>query len=585
MSILNHLKALRKKPSVQDLTKKMVLSVVKTRTIPSWKQWKQLPRTLTTNERRVSLCAILVMGISLFVLGGRYVIVHQTVVPAVGGEYTEALIGNPQFINPLYASVSDVDADLTRLVFSGLMQYDINNGLTTDLAESYDISDDGKTYTFVLRQGAKWHDGNPVTVSDVVGTFSLLQNPEYKSPLSVSFKDVSISEIDARTVQFTLKEPFAPFLSALTVGLLPGSAWDLIPAKNATLAEINLRPIGSGPYRFDKFSKDRLGNIRSYTLERNDDFYGQSPKISKLTFRFYPDAQSAVDALQKQHVDGTSFVPSTEIEPLSKDRDLQLLFPTLPQYTAVFFNDTKVPALKEASVRTALTQAINRQLLVEQVLRNHARTVDGPILPNMLGFSSDIKQPAFDLVTAQTAIDTYKATLKEGETFKLTITTIDSQEFVDVATFIKTAWSAVGVETELRLVTADRLPADVLKNRDYDVLLAGELLGSDPDLYAFWHSSQVDYPGLNIALYQNKKADTLLEEARNAIDSNVRAEKYLAFQQLLMTDLPAVFLYQPTYTYATSSKIKGVNLPFILTPADRFADVETWYIETKHVLR
>ncbi len=184
MSIFDRIKGLRKQPSVQDLTKKMVLSVVKTRTFPSWKQWQHLPHTFTSTEKKISLSAVLVVAISLLFLGGRYVVLHQTVVPAVGGEYTEALIGTPQFINPLYASVNDVDADLTRLVFSGLMKYDPTLGLVPDLAESYDISDDGKTYTFVLREGAKWHDGNPVTVGDVVATFSILQNPEYKSPLS-----------------------------------------------------------------------------------------------------------------------------------------------------------------------------------------------------------------------------------------------------------------------------------------------------------------------------------------------------------------------------------------------------------------
>ncbi len=585
MSIFDRLKKLRKQPSVQDLTKKMVLSVVKTRTLPSWKQWQHLPRTLTAGERKVSISALTVMVACSLFLGGQYVFTHQTVVAAVGGQYTEALIGTPQFINPLYASVNDVDADLTRLVFSGLMKHDPQDGLVPDLAESYDVSDDGKTYTFVLREGVTWHDGNPVTVGDVVATFSILQNPEYKSPLSISFKDVSISEVDARTVQFTLKEPFSPFLSALTVGILPGQAWDLIPAKNATLAEINLRPIGSGPYRFDKFSKDRLGNIRSYTLVRNDDYYGEKPHISTLVFRFYTDTQSAIEALKKQNVEGVSFVPADEVETLTKDRDVQILFPALPQYTAVFFNDTKIAALKDATVRTALTQAIDRQALVNEALQGHGHAIDAPILQGMLGYSDQIKEPGFDAEAARTTIGAYNAKLKEGETLRLTLTTINSPEFIAVADFIKTAWMNAGVSTEIRLVDADRLPADVLKNRDYDVLLSGELLGSDPDPYAFWHSSQVDYPGLNIALYQNKKADALLEEARTSTNQETRAQKYQEFQQMLIKDLPAAFLYQPTYAYALSSSIKGVDLPSILTPSDRFANVESWYIKTKHVLR
>ncbi len=582
---MSFFKRLRQDPTMQDLTKKMVLSVVKTRAFPSWKQWQHLPRTLKPKERQLASGALLVMILSLLFLGGRYIVVHQTLVPAVGGEYSEALIGTPQLINPLYASLSDVDADLSRLIFSGLMKYDPKDGLVLDLAESYDLSDDGLTYTFVLRENARWHNGDPVTVNDVVTTFSMMQDPSYKSPLSVTFKDVRVEEVDERTVQFVLTEPFSPFLSALTAGIIPGQIWDFVPAKNATLAEANLQPLGSGPYKFDKFSKDRLGNIRSYTLVRNQDYYDESAKISRLTFRFYPDAMSAVDALSKKNVDGVSFVPSEAEALFARDRDVTLLHPLLPQYTALFFNQVRNSLLKDLDVRQALAMAIDRQALVATVLNNEAKVVDTAILPGMIGASDNVKEPGFDFQAAKASIEAVKAKLPADSKLALTLTTIDNPEFTAVAEFVRQAWSALGIEVTIVTVGVDKLQSEVLKERSYDVLLSGELLGADPDPYPFWHSSQVDYPGLNIALYANRDADKLIEKARAKSDPAARAEAYQQFQALLNDELPAIFLYQPSYTYAISSTVKGVEIPAILTPADRFAQINKWYLKTKRVLR
>ncbi|MEK7665286.1 MAG: ABC transporter substrate-binding protein, partial [Patescibacteria group bacterium] len=223
----------RKGQTTQDLTKQTVFHVAKTRAMPSWEQWKHVPHLLTATERLIGRIALVLVIVSSLTLIGRYLLLNQTIVPAVGGEYTEGLIGMPQFVNPLYAVTSDVDNDLTRLVFSGLMKYEPGVGLVGDLAESYDLSDDGKTYTFVLRDGARWHDGNPVRIADIIATFSMMQSPEYKSPLSVTFSDISIEQVDERTVQFMLTEPFAPFLSALTVGIMPSHIWATIPARSA----------------------------------------------------------------------------------------------------------------------------------------------------------------------------------------------------------------------------------------------------------------------------------------------------------------------------------------------------------------
>ncbi len=577
----------RKGPTTQDLTKRMVFSVTKKRAFPSWTQWKHLPRAFTLTERRVSVIALSAIVVSVLFLGGRYITLHATLVPTPGGEYVEALIGTPQFVNPLYANRSDADRDLTKLIYSGLMKQG-NEGLTTDLAESYDVSDDGKTYTFVLREHVRWHDGEPVTVTDVISTFAMLQNPEYRSPLYPTFREVDVTQVDDRTVQFTLTEPFAPFLSTLTVGIMPAHVWEFVPPKNATLAEANLQPIGSGPYKFEKFSKDKMGNVHSYTLVRNDQFYAKEPNVERLIFRFYPDSISAMDALVKKNVDGVSFIPTDRVDDFENDRDVTLWRPSIPQYTALFFNEVHAEVLKEKKVRQALSMAIEKERLVAEVLPNSARVVNAPVLPGMVGYDESIKGPSFDVDGARALLDEAGKTLKEGETirFSLTLTTIDHPEFIAAAEFIQQAWGLIGVETTLNVVSSPSLQSEVLRERSYDILLSGEFLANgDPDLYPFWHSSQSDYPGLNIALYQNRKVDTLIEEARTAIDTETRGAKYRELQALLIEDLPALFLYQPTYTYALSSDVQGADIQSITDPSDRFAGVVDWYLETAYVLK
>jgi len=198
--IIQTIKRLKKGPSTEDLAKRMVFSITKKRSFPSFEQWKHLPRSLSQPEKQIASGAITVFIVSLLFLGTNYIFTHQVIVPARGGEYTEALIGSPQFVNPLYANRSDVDRDLTRLVFSGLVAFN-GEAIVPDLAESYDISDDGKTYTFILKEDAEFHDGIKVTSEDIAFTLKSVQNELLKSPKRPNWIGVEIeiiNEINSR---------------------------------------------------------------------------------------------------------------------------------------------------------------------------------------------------------------------------------------------------------------------------------------------------------------------------------------------------------------------------------------------------
>lgn len=586
--------------SPRDLTFRQVLSATKKAGLPSWQQWKQLPRVLSLGERKVLLSAVAGVAASLLSLGGWYVATHRVDMPAVGGEYTEALIGEPRFVNPLYASASDVDTDLTHLVYSGLLKWDPESGLANDLASDVQVSEDGKTYTVKIRDDAKFHNGDDVRAADVIFTIDAVQDAQYRSPLSVSFRGVTVSQVDDKTVAFTLEEPFAPFLSTLTLGIMPAAIWGEIAPRNAALASRNLEPIGSGPYAFAEFSKDKSGNILSYTLTRNADYYGEPAKIDRLTFKFYATATEAVHALENRNVEGASFIPGDLEAEVADLRSVSLLHPNMPREVALYFNQSAAEALKDKAVRTAIAQAVDKSRLVEEVLGGNGQAIDAPILPGMLGEHAEITKIGHDVTAAAATLEEAGYKLTEGATVRalkkapadgkpnelsLTLTTVQDPEFVRAAELIAQELAAIGIKTEVTAVESTSFFASVIEPKSYQILLTGTLLGIDPDPYPFWHSSQNRVGGLNLALYANRNADTLLETARTAVNVDDRAKAYRDFQDLIAADIPAVFLYQSTYAYAISTKIKNANVTRIISPADRFADITEWYIKTKKALK
>ncbi len=610
----------RKQTGPKDLTMRHVLSVSKKRRFPTFRQWRQLPSILTQGEKQTIMGALLVITLSLTSLGVWYFITHRVEIPTVGGEYTEALIGEPQLINPLYASSNDADADIASLVFSGLLKWDPNQGLVNDLAESVDISEDGTVYTVKLRKDAVFHNGEEVRARDVLFTINAIQNPAYRSPLEVSFRGVEVSQIDDKTVAFILEEPFAPFLTTLTVGILPAGSWATIAPKNALLASLNLEPIGSGPYQFAEFSKDKAGNILTYTLKRNPNYYGEGPMIERLTFKFYQDADEAIRALENRNVEGMSFVPTDLEEEAEKIRGVRLLHPTIPRETVLFFNEDAQPILANKNVRRAIALAINKEAIVQDVLDGNGTVIDGPILPGMIGYHPDIAKIPLDRVQAAKLLEEEGYVVHEDATFRtnpkakpteteqdetedteetsseestnsdsadltLVLTTVQSPEFIRTAELLADQLKTIGIKIEINVVESEAFFDDVVAPRQYELLLTGVLLGVDEDPFPFWHSSQVGENGLNLAGYANRNVDTLLEEARLTTNEEERAAKYREFQDLLVEDIPAVFLYQSTYAYAISEKIRNVQIDRIAIPSHRFAKIESWYIKTKKAFK
>jgi peptide/nickel transport system substrate-binding protein len=574
-----------------DLAMRQVLAVKPTKRLPSVRQWMQLPRFLSPFERRLAILGLLLVLLGGGALGYQYLFAHADRVPTVGGEYTEGVIGYPHYINPLYASGSDVDASLSHLVYAGLMRFDPQEGLVPDLAESYQISEDETEYTFVLREGLTWHDNEPVTSEDVVFTVHAIQNPEYRSPLIGTLSGIGVEAVDHRTIKFVLTEPFAPFLATMTVGLLPTHIWQNIPAANAQLTQLNLKPIGSGPYAFEKLTKDNNGNLRSMDFATNTDYHRGTPYIERLTFKFFLDANELTQALRNHNIEGAAGLPYEEVSNFADDRSINLLRPNTREYMSALFNLKSSGAVSELKVRQALELATDRQGLVNTVQAGKATAITNPLVSGIPGYESLAVIPAADTAAATALLEEAGWKIPEGgaarskndKTLNVPITVLDTPELIAVAEELERQWETLGVAVNIIPVSSISLQNDVLKNRAFDVLVSGELYGLFPDPYAFWHSSQVPYPGLNVTQLVNKDVDEAIATIRATADQNARTQAFIEFAEAVTANTPAVFLYQPTYPYALPSGIQDVDLPAIAAPADRFADIHEWYLKTKPV--
>jgi peptide/nickel transport system substrate-binding protein len=466
------------------------------------------------------------------------------------------------------------------------MKYDEQLLPVPDLAEKYEISEDQKVYTVYLKHDIKWHDGKDLTASDVIYTIISIQNPDYKSPLYRSFNGIIIDKVDDYTIKFTLTQPYASFLNLLTTGIIPQHIWYDTAASTAKLAIYNQKPIGSGPFKFKNLVKEKNGQINSFSLEKNQTYYGKTPYINNIYFKFYPDYESAIEGLTNKEIRNLNFLPKEYLKKIGK-RDLNLYSIDLSQYTALFFNSKNNEHLKNIKIRQALAYAIDKNKIVEDILQNQGQIIDGPILKNFIGYSPDITKyeynpkKALEILTADGWTVDKELLKKKDADLKIILTTVDQVEYVKVANLIKDFWSSIGINVELQILAKEKIETDTLIPRNYQILLYGEVLGYDPDLFAFWHSSQREAPGLNLANYANRGVDQLLEEARQINDNTIRDAKYKELQKLLIDDLPGIFLYSPNYIYPINKKIKGLTVQKIALPSDRFINIENWYIKTK----
>lgn len=549
-------------------------------------------KTLSPKEK-----SLLVVFILIFLVSGLYSLrnfwlAHTEELPEIGGEYREAIVGNPHYINPILALSNEADRDLTALIYSGLMKYNEKREIVPDLASHVEIADGGKTYIFTLRDDVFWHDRERFSAEDVLFTIASIQNAKYQSPIRVNWQGVSVEKTEDNKIVMRLANPYAPFIENTASGILPKHIWGNIDPKEFSLAPPNLKPIGTGTYKLKKIKKDQEGSVISIELQRNENYYGTKPLLAKISFTFFDRELDAIAALNKKEVDGMSFISPVHVERLRSLKSIELYSLRLPRYYAIFFNQSQSKPIADRNVRGALAHASNKQELIDTILGGRARMTHSPLIEGFLGYDPEVKQYEFSIEKARGVLDNAGwrdsdgdgIREKDGIRLELTLTTVDSPELTLVANAIAGQWEKVGIKPTVEVFDIQTIE-ERIRSRNYQALLFGEALGQDPDPFSFWHSSQKKDPGLNLALYSNKDVDKLLEEARQTLDPAARSQKYIEFQRILLEDLPALFLYSPDYLYPVNRRVKGIEIKEIVDPSKRFTGIEKWHVGTRRVWR
>jgi peptide/nickel transport system substrate-binding protein len=525
-------------------------------------------RALTEKERLIFIIAGVILILSSATRFALAFNESSEWIPVRGGSYREGIVGQPIAVNPVI-SENQVDQDISRLIYSSLY----------DITENYEVKDDGRTYVLKLKEELLWSNGQPLTSDDVIFTIETVQDPDARSPYSTSWQGVVAERVSEVRVSLSLPAPYTFFVENLKrLSIIPVHIFGSVPAANLRLSAYNLEPVGSGPYKFHSFTKRKDGFINEYALEINENYHNEKPFIKDFYFVFYENSEALLRDFKLRRVDGMGSLTPINRDAVPSSASVNLI--PMPSYYAIFFNENLNPLLKNEGLREALDIGTNKRAIIEEILKNGAEAVDGP-----LGRQSDTAETLYNPEEARKEIESL------GENIELTIIAPEIEFLEKTARAVREDWLSIGIQ-KVNIITPP--PAEfiegVVKTNNYELILFGNVLEHPLDLFPFWHSSQRFSPGLNLSLYKNAKVDTLIEKVRQTENEEEQKELAQTAEEIIVSEKPAIFLYSIPYTYVHNSNLRGLGFSledsdFIVTPSDRFKNVNEWHVSKVRVLR
>jgi peptide/nickel transport system substrate-binding protein len=516
---------------------------------------------------------------------------HSVDVPVAGGTHQEGIIGTPRFINPVLAK-TDTDHDLVQLVYSGLLR-NTDGNLIHDLAASYEISEDELSYTFTLKENLTFHDNKPLTASDVIFTLQKIQDSTIESPLYVPWRDITAEALDDHRILFTLKEPRASFLDSMTFGIIPQHVWE---NTNFIYAESNILAIGSGPYKIVRIDNSRSGVTEKITLRRFNNFALGKPFIKRVIIKFYANNEDLLASFKKGSIDAIHATHPSEALAFENDSSVTIYDEALPRVFGVFFNANQKSIFLDTEIIKALNISLNKDALINRALYGFGTPLEGPLPPQLPGYEpipesqeamtkEDRIQQAASILEKQGWSINSETGIREknGTPLAFSLSTSNAPELVEVAEILKERFNEIGVSLNVQVFEVGNLVQEIIRPRSYEALLFGQYFQHDTDLYAFWHSTHRNDPGLNVSLFINSTADQALSDALKISQDNERAKKYAIVTDAISEKPSAIFLYSPHFIYISNHNTQGITLGNIRSSSDRFNTIYQWYTETQNI--
>jgi peptide/nickel transport system substrate-binding protein len=532
--------------------------------------------------------SFLILYFGLTLLGWRAIVYASTnpesvLNPPIEQVLIEGAVGKVSSLNPLFITNNQIERDLQELIFNKIVTISSDESVKPELAESWAVSTDGKAYTIFLRHDVMWHDGESFDADDVIYTLKTLQGLAGEESYAESFENVEFEKIDQYSVLCRLPEASATFLQSLAINVVPEHILSSGTISDIRFTNFNSYPIGTGPFMLES-------NIESeIVLTKSEDYFMGNPKLDEIIYKMFATEDEAVLALRQFEVHTLTQIDYSTTQKLAQYDVYKIVqFPLYLRQKLIYFNLRNTEASTSYSnVRKAISSATNRNEIITAVLGN-GKEATGPIPENSWAYAEDIERYQYNQDVANSLLedagwvyentdDLYRS--QNGSTLTVTLTLLDSPVNNTIVQILTQQWQAVGVKLLTNTQTFDRISEEIIPLRNFDALLFELENIPDPDKYNLWHSLKTEYPGLNLSGYSYDRVDILLEQSRTETDESIRKQNYETFQRYIMEDMPALYLYHPTFTFVVHEDVKGIELENISLPQDRYNNVIDWYID------
>ncbi|MDD5634897.1 MAG: peptide-binding protein [Candidatus Omnitrophica bacterium] len=497
--------------------------------------------------------------------------------------FVSASIADARTLIPIFADDSN-SASICELVYSGLVKVDGDLNIIGDLAEKWDISEDGLVITFYLRKNVKWHDGKGFTAEDVKFTYETILDPKTGCPYISSYIDIKkIEVIDAYTIRFYYKQPYAPALSKFGMGIIPEHIFkNTGEMRKSTYAR---SPIGTGPYKFSKWEPGQY-----VVLEADENYYEHIPGIKRFVYRIIPDQSVEFLEMVTGGIDSMSLSPyqyfyrSNTEEFKKKINKFQYISHS---YIYIGYN-LKDPLFKDKKVRQALSYAVNRKEIIDSILLGLGEKCTGPFLKGTPYYDESVAGYDHNPEKAKKLLfeagwydaDNDGILEKNGQKFHFRLVTNQGNQIrEDAAAIIQNEWLKVGIKVDIQVIAWSSFLDQFINKKNFQAVILGWTIPLDPDIHSVWHSDSISGEGLNFISYSNKSVDKLIMKGRREFNPEERAKIYKKIHSLISEDAPYTFLFFPYATPAVNKRFEGVKA----APAGISYNFIDWYVPESEV--
>ncbi|QFT88368.1 Oligopeptide-binding protein AppA precursor [Bacillus sp. THAF10] len=500
--------------------------------------------------------------------------------PVAGGDLVLGSTGSPTMFNPLY-SADTASSAIEGFIYDGLLTSNTSFETELNMAESWDISEDDLVHTLKIKDGIKFHDGEPMNADDVVFTLSIPLNEDYDGPRASYFEKIEkIEKVDDLTVKVTLKAVDPTIHIALGYSILPEHLLKDVPvAELGEYTEFNVKnPIGTGPFKFETWEDGQFVKVVA-----NEDYWQGRPFLDSLTYRIIPDADALMTALAAGDVHYYT-VPASDITTAQEweaNGQLKIESGLALSYSYLGYN-LRNDLFKDVKVRQALTHALDRELIVESVMGGDGEVANVPESPLSWAYDEDVPVFEYDVEKAKAMLAEAgwkpgaDGTLeKDGKKFEFTLKTNQGNKVrEDIAVVVQEQFAEIGIKVTPDIMEWSAFLADIDPPKwNFDAIILGWALSTDPDPSGIFHSKEIE-EGLNFVGWSNTEADKLMDEANLTMDREERATKIQAINKIIAQEQPYTFLYYPNAHRAMPTNLEG----FEFHARAEYYNIHKWWL-------